>query len=423
MTDSARPTKQAALWMLFLGPFFFIVYNFCNWFTSQRLDVGAMVFEWEKHIPFLPWLILPYMSIDFFFAASVFLCRNKVELNQHVYRIVLAIIISAAGFLLFPLRFSFIVPVVDGFNGLLFQTLFSFDQPFNQAPSLHISLLMILWVKYAQHLKGLWLKCLQIWFALIAISVLGVYQHHVIDIITGFAAGIVCLYAFPEGGWKHRKAHPNRQFAKKYTLGALFLILLAVVLKGLWWSLLWPAVALLLVACAYSGVGASLFQKNAEGRHPWPAKLLLWPFTFGASRSARRYNRHLEAYTMITPNLALGGINASYMQSWDAVLDLTCEFSAKPHPNYLSLPVLDMTVPTSEVVEAALAWLVKQPKEAVICIHCALGLSRSATIVAAWLVHTGQSATAFDAYTMMQQKRPIVWGEQHELVVNQFKKQ
>lgn len=418
---TAKPTKHAVLWMLFLGPFFFIVYNFCNWYTAQRLDVGVMVFEWEKHIPFLPWLILPYMSIDAFFAASVFFCKNKVALNQHGYRIVLAILISAAGFLLFPLRFSFAVPEVGGFNGVLFDTLFSFDKPFNQAPSLHISLLMILWVKYAQYLKGLWLKGVHVWFALIAVSVLCVYQHHTIDVLTGFIAGVICLYVFPDNGWKRLAAHPNFRFAKKYVLSALALLLLAVLFKGFWWVLLWPAAALLLVAWGYSGAGAAIFQKNAQGQHSWPAKYLLWPFMLGAVRSARRYNRKLDTYTMVTSNIALGGVNAPNAKAWGAVLDLTSEFSASTHRHYLSLPVLDMTLPTKAIVDEALAWLDKLPKDTVVCIHCALGLSRSATIVAAWLVHSGEADNAAEAYSMMKEKRPVVWKERHEQLVNQYR--
>ena len=39
--------------------------------------------------------------------------------------------------------------------GFLFAALTSFDQPFNQAPSLHIALLVILWVLYARHRAAL----------------------------------------------------------------------------------------------------------------------------------------------------------------------------------------------------------------------------------------------------------------------------
>jgi hypothetical protein len=31
----ARPWQAAALWLLFLVPFFFLVYGFCNWYAAR----------------------------------------------------------------------------------------------------------------------------------------------------------------------------------------------------------------------------------------------------------------------------------------------------------------------------------------------------------------------------------------------------
>ena len=91
----------------------------------------------------VPWTIIPYWSLDVFYAFSVLLCRSRLELDRHAWRIVTAVLLSAVGFLLFPLRFGFPRPEVEGMFGPLFQALYGFDQPFNQAPSLHISLGMI----------------------------------------------------------------------------------------------------------------------------------------------------------------------------------------------------------------------------------------------------------------------------------------
>jgi hypothetical protein len=38
--------------------------------------------------------------------------------------------------------------------GALFTLLMGFDKPYNQAPSLHIGLLVVLWAVYAQQLRG-----------------------------------------------------------------------------------------------------------------------------------------------------------------------------------------------------------------------------------------------------------------------------
>src|SRR3546814_974566 len=56
--------KPAVLWLLLLAPLFFSTYGFATWVTSQRDDVGSLVFSWESRMPFMAWTIVPYWSID-----------------------------------------------------------------------------------------------------------------------------------------------------------------------------------------------------------------------------------------------------------------------------------------------------------------------------------------------------------------------
>ena len=149
-----RPWLRAAGWLTFLGPFFFLSYGFANWWTGQLPHVGSFVFDWEKHIPFWPWTIVPYMALDAFYAGSLYLCATRAELDTHAKRLLSASVLSVAGFLLFPLQFSFERPATSGFNGLLFELLAGFDKPYNQAPSLHISLVLLVWLVFARHLHG-----------------------------------------------------------------------------------------------------------------------------------------------------------------------------------------------------------------------------------------------------------------------------
>jgi hypothetical protein len=50
---SGRPWARAFGWLAFLGPFFFITYGLATWATAQRSHVGALVFDWERIIPFV----------------------------------------------------------------------------------------------------------------------------------------------------------------------------------------------------------------------------------------------------------------------------------------------------------------------------------------------------------------------------------
>ncbi len=139
---------RAFLWLAFLGPFFFLSYGFTNWVTSLREPLGSFVFSWEHHIPFLAWTIIPYWSSDLLYAASFFLPATKEELDQHGLRLLTAQLVSLVGFLLFPLKLAVTAPIVTGNLGWLFAQLHGFDLPYNLAPSLHVSLAVILDSRY-----------------------------------------------------------------------------------------------------------------------------------------------------------------------------------------------------------------------------------------------------------------------------------
>ena len=189
----------ATAWLAVLGPLFFVVYGWCNAASAHREHVGSFFFAWERHIPFVPWMIVPYLSIDLFFAGSFFLCRDRAHLSTHAARIVLAIAVSAVGFLLFPLHYGWHRPAVGGFLGVLFAPLNALDLPYNLCPSLHISLRTILWRVYGRRLRphrAWWLACGG-WFFLIGVSTLLVYQHHAIDLLGGYAVALFCCWCLP----------------------------------------------------------------------------------------------------------------------------------------------------------------------------------------------------------------------------------
>ena len=172
---------------------FAAVYALANRWTSTRGAIGHGVFDWERAIPFIEWTIVPYLSICVFFAWSFFVDRNRDELVRHAARLLLALALSVACYAAFPLRFMFERPSTTGTIGLMFDLLSAVDLPYNRAPSLHISVLVILWARLAPRLPGWRRSALHLWFASIALSVLTTYQHHVIDVPAGLVVGAMCL--------------------------------------------------------------------------------------------------------------------------------------------------------------------------------------------------------------------------------------
>src|SRR6476659_8428669 len=138
-----------------LSVLFLVVYSGCNWITGQRSHVGSFYFRWEDAIPFVPFMILPYMSIDLFFVAAPFLFRDARELAVFVARVASAIFLAGVCFLVIPLRFAFPRPHAEGWLGALFNWFRGIDAPYNLFPSLHAALLLFLIEAYARQLRGL----------------------------------------------------------------------------------------------------------------------------------------------------------------------------------------------------------------------------------------------------------------------------
>src|SRR5437016_11312122 len=178
--------RVKALWVsVGLSILFLLLSGGCNWTTLHAPNVGTFYFEWERRIPFVPFFILPYMSIDLFFLAAPFLCRTERELSILAKRIAAAIIVAGVFFLLFPLRFAFPRPHADGWLGAIFDWFRGMDAPYNLLPSLHAALMLILVDVYLRHTRSLPRIAIVICFVLIALSPVLTYQHHLIDIVGG----------------------------------------------------------------------------------------------------------------------------------------------------------------------------------------------------------------------------------------------
>ena len=207
-----RPKFTKALtFSVALSILFLIVYGGCNWIIARRSSVGTFYFEWERNIPFVPFFILPYMSIDLFFVVAPFLCRTDRELSILRKRITTAIIVAGICFLMFPLRFAFPRPHADGFLGAIFDWFRGMDAPYNLLPSLHAALMLILAGVYFRNTRGVLRIAIMIWFVLIALSPVLTYQHHLIDIAGGFVLAALCFWIFRDRDLSsplpERKAH------------------------------------------------------------------------------------------------------------------------------------------------------------------------------------------------------------------------
>ncbi len=397
-------------WLSF---WFVFVYNGCNYLASLRDDVGNCAFWWERYYPFVPVLIIPYWSIDLLFVVAPFFIPSSFLLRQHVKRITMGIAIAGFFFLNFPLTLIYQRPLVTGFLGKLFGSLENFNNFYNCAPSLHITLRTNLWSIYVTPTRGWRRALIGGWFGLIGLSTLLCWQHYIIDVVSGQLLGLFCLFIFPSVPFHPPHRDPGRGINARpdlghfYAMGSLLLVLLLVLGWPTAFPLMWPALSLALVAAAYYRAGPT-FLRKFQGKQLLGSRWLLNPYRWVLAATARHFNQGHPPYGELEPGMYFGrrlsAAEASRLPV-EAVLDLTAEYDEVApflQRTYLNLPVLDLTAPSPEQLRQAVDFLQLHPS----CyVHCSLGLGRTVAVGVAYLMlHRGLDLEA--ALARMAEVRP-----------------
>ncbi|WP_192385799.1 phosphatase PAP2/dual specificity phosphatase family protein, partial [Mesorhizobium silamurunense] len=400
-----RIVVRAALWLALLAPFFYSTYGFANWLASTRSHVGSIVFSWEHAIPFVAWTIVPYWSINLFYGLSLLLNDSRRGVDRLAGRYLTAQVVAVTCFILFPLTATFVRPATSGLPGFLFAVLGGFDKPFNQAPSLHIALLVIIWDHWRLRLGGIFLPLWHAWCFLIGASVLTTWQHHFIDIPTGALLGFFALWLFPAkgelpfAGFRLTTDGKARRLLLYYALGAALALAgasIGALLSPVALVFLWPALALAIVAFAYAGAGPKVFQKMADGNVSLASRILLWPYRLGARINVWAWTRKLSPVVTVTDGVFLGRFpDAAEADGFGTVIDLAAEL-VRPRDasgRWISFPMLDLLPPPADVLDRAVATIEPARRQGTVLVCCALGFQRSAAVIAGWLVATGRSHT------------------------------
>ena len=435
------PRLKISLFKLALvGALFYTSYGLSNRYAASLAYVPEIAFAWERNIPFWAWTIVPYWSLNLMYAAAFFLCRDAREQNRYVARLVSAQIVATTCFMLFPLHFGWPKPPTDGLWGWLFDSLVAFDLPYNQAPSLHIALSIIVGAFYWTRFPKIRLPIL-LWQSLIALSVLTTYQHHFIDVPTGALLGWLVLWAIPQhgvspfrrpfdtqgrlntskasfceaktnaAGFREAKTSPETRsreikIAILYLAGAA-LSALPALFGGAWLWMLWVSVSLSVVAFAYLTGNAAVLQKQADGRLSAAATVLLLPYLAGVRLNMAYWLRGKAKTAWVRDDVLIGSVSA-ISDGLPAVLDVCAEY---PRPRYRGayrvLPLLDMVAPSeNDLMQAAslLETLRRQRGKVLTC--CALGYGRSAAVVLTWLLAFGGCRDLAQATAQLKQVRP-----------------
>jgi protein-tyrosine phosphatase/membrane-associated phospholipid phosphatase len=409
-----RPWAAAAGATALTSLLFVVAYNACNDITHARTDVGVWAFDWERHWPVVPAMIVPYWSIDLLFLLAPFCCTTRDEVDVHRRRLVFAIAGASLGFLLIPLRFAFPRPEVEGALAPGFAALYSFDQPHNLFPSLHIAFRTLLADLYVRQSRGAWRLLAHGWFSLVGVSTLLTWQHHLVDVLGGFWLAALAVQLF-----RFETATPppavNRTVTLCYAAGAVLCTQLARLAWPWTFVFVWPAFALGAAAFGYAGHG-SIYRK-IDGRLTVATRLLFAPVLAGQWVSWWYYRRQSTPWSELAPRVWIGSVlrdaeaRDAIAAGVTALVDLTVEFSeprAFGAVRYLPVPVLDLTAPTQAQLHEAVAFIERESADGIVFIHCKAGYSRTAGAAGAWLLASGRASDVADACRQLIAARPRI---------------
>lgn len=395
--DASATLKERFVWVLFMGGLFFILYGAANQYASLTPHASFFM-EWERHIPFVPSFIIPYMSSDVMFCIAFLLPQSRLELRILALRVLFIVVFSVLIFTVFPLQFGFEKPRSDEYQWLF--GLLSADLPYNQLPSLHISFAIVLWMSMRSHLKNVFLKyAVALWLWLIALSTLLVYQHHFIDLPTGALVGGAAVAMIHQNSKVlNRFTTPRSLKVGLYYLGAAVLFL---VIAFAYHSLiaLWLFLSMGSVAIVYA-FGLNHLIAGEESKASLWQWIVFAPYFIGTNLSWRWYKQKLPLMSHVEENVYFG--RHPSQSEYDIIRSLgishTINLALEHQINRSTLEqtriaFLDLTIPSPDALHRVVM-MIEDKKENGVYVHCALGLSRSVMAIGAWMLYSG--------YTMEQ---------------------
>lgn len=191
---------------------FYVLYTLTNSYSSylytvNPAEVHVLATSIDSSIRFIPAMIIPYSWSLLLFCISFFLVQTPKQFTLLTRRLVIATILACVIFYLYPARFSFDRPITEDWTQFGYKFLSITDKPFNQFPSLHVSYALLLGVSLwpaanrreaksnKSHCIGTisYRIALVVVCALITISTVFTYQHHLLDILGGMVLAGVTL--------------------------------------------------------------------------------------------------------------------------------------------------------------------------------------------------------------------------------------
>jgi membrane-associated phospholipid phosphatase len=191
---TARGPDQGLAAALLVPPAMLALYVLSSSLGQLRPASAGFHFAFERSIPIVPWMLVPYLSLDLLVVAGLLLCPGGAARRRLVASLLLATVIACAAFVIWPMELAHARQAPAGMWGEACRLLWFLDPSGNRCPSLHVAIAVVLWPAFARRCRSrAALGLLGLWWAALIASTLLLQQHHVVDVVTGAGLGIVSI--------------------------------------------------------------------------------------------------------------------------------------------------------------------------------------------------------------------------------------
>ncbi len=140
----------------------------------------------ELAIPFVPFMIVPYLSMFVLFVTPPLQLEPR-EIAQLVKRLVIASAVGGVIFLCLPSEIGFADRGDAGLWQPLYDGIYAIDSHFNAVPSFHViytaTILLLMIEVGTPRLR----VCYAVWLGVVCASTVLTHRHHLLDVASGLA--------------------------------------------------------------------------------------------------------------------------------------------------------------------------------------------------------------------------------------------
>lgn len=159
------------------------LYFFINDISVNR-NVHVLPTIIEDKIPLVASFVFIYLSCYLLVFMPIFFLKNLLKFKKAVYSYLIVIIISAAVFLIYPIKIIRPEIIVKDLSTYALSVLYAVDKPYNTLPSLHVALSFLSsFIVFNENKK--YGSLFIVWAFLVAIAALFIKQHYILDVIIG----------------------------------------------------------------------------------------------------------------------------------------------------------------------------------------------------------------------------------------------